>query len=420
MTKSDYLHHVLTKNYYRKLKWFFNLFTIQVDGVINSNIKIEGNKAFVKVDNEFILIDWYVPFKPLLTMNDTVTVKPEAFKNLDKEIKTTTGRALVNKILYSDPFGSKIPFLNNETSVGKMENVIAKGLSDKSILVSEYKIWMEHITYISMISPITNISATEKNLLPPKGIEKYKKQVSDELTKEYGEDWIRDRSKVVIFENKLKDFDTEYLKGDPSLGTFVSGKVKNGARVKMFLTFGSEVAFDKKSGAGKLVYPSLLEGYPKDPENLTNMFNTSRSGSYDRGANTQKGGSAAKEELRATASIKIVDNDCGAKVGKTVFVGYHNYEQLEGRHIIVNGKVSIINDPKPYIGKYIELRSPQYCREKDSSLCGVCSGESLRKYPNGVSIIMTDVSAILLATSMSAMHFKELKNIEFVITETIR
>jgi hypothetical protein len=33
---------------------------------------------------------------------------------------------------------------------------------------------------------------------------------------------------------------------------------------------------------------------------------------------------------------------------------------------------------------------------------------------------MTDVSAILLATSMSAMHFKELKNIDFVITETIR
>jgi hypothetical protein len=252
------------------------------------------------------------------------------------------------------------------------------------------------------------------------GIEKYKKQVADELTKEYGEDWVRDRSKVVIFENKLKDFDTEYLKGDPSLGTFVSGGVKNGARVKMFLTFGAEVAFDKKSGDGKLVYNSLLEGYPKDPENLTNMFNTSRSGSYDRGANTQKGGSAAKEELRATASIKINDTDCGSKNGEFVKVESYNYKQIENRYLLVNGKSSLITDAKQYIGKTIEIRSPQYCLEKGRPLCGVCSGESLRKYPNGVSIIMTDVSAILLATSMAAMHFKELKNIEFNIVDTIR
>lgn len=420
MTKDEYLLYALSIGLYRKLRWIFNLFTIQEDGVINANIKIESGKAYVKVNNEFVLINWYKPFKPFLTMNDVIIAKPTVFKNLEKDVKTTVGRALLNKLLYSDVFGDKLPFQNNEISIGKMEGVIAKGLSDGSLTVPEYKMWMEHITYISMFSAITNISATEKNLLPPDGIDKFKKETADALTKEYGEDWIRDRSKVVMFENKLKDYDTEYLKGDPSLGTFVSGKVKNGARVKMFLTFGSEVAFDKKSGAGKLVYPSLLEGYPKDPENLTNMFNTSRSGSYDRGANTQKGGSAAKEELRATASILIEDNDCGAKVGKQAFVGYHNYEQLEGRYIIVNGKNTLITDPKSYIGKYIEIRSPQYCRTKDSSLCGVCSGESLRKYPNGVSIIMTDVSAILLATSMSAMHFKELKNIEFIITETIR
>jgi hypothetical protein len=88
----------------------------------------------------------------LPVFQELAKLKPEAFNNLDKETKTTVGRALVNKLLISDPFNNKIPFTNSEISIGKMENIIAKGLSDKSILVSEYKIWMEHVTYISMIS----------------------------------------------------------------------------------------------------------------------------------------------------------------------------------------------------------------------------------------------------------------------------
>lgn len=420
MTRDQYLDYAIVKGLYRKQLWFFTLFTIQEE-VTNAYLVIKDNKAFAIVEDQLMPIEWYKPFTPILTMSDTVTIEPKTFINLDKPTSTTVGRALANKLLYVDPFGTKLGFNNGEVSVGNMENIIAKGLSDRTIRVDEYKMWMRHLSYLSMISAITNISATERNVLPPDGIEKFKAQTAKELTEQYGEDWVRDRSKVVIFENKLKDFDTEFLKGDPSLGTFVSGKVKNGARTKMYLTFGAEVAFDKKSGAGKLVYNSLLEGYPKDKENLTNMFNTSRSGSFDRGNNTQKGGSAAKEELRSTASIGILEHaDCQAKQGKLTLVGKYNANQLEGRYKLTNGKSEVITDANIYIGQVIELRSPQYCKQSETNICGVCAGESLRKYPNGVPIIMTDVSAILLATSMSAMHFKELKNLEFNLLDTIR
>lgn len=418
ITIQDYIKYAFQNKLHRKLNWFYTLFTIKEE-CDNMYMKLMNNKAYVYINGELQEIP-YKPLTPIITMSMVIKINGEFMSNLDKEVETTIGRILVNKLLLADIFGNKIPFKDSEVKIGSLESEIATKLSNKEIPVSEYLEWVDVCQYVTDLSRITTVSATEKNLLPPTGLKQFKEKTIKEFTDKYGEDWVRDRAKVVEFENILKDFDTAYLQGDPSLGILVSGKVKDGARTKMFLTFGSEVAFDKKSGSGKLVMPSLLEGYPKDPENLVNMLNTSRSGSYDRGKNTQKGGSAAKDILRATSSIKITSQDCGVRIGKIKTINKDNHKHILNRYIIEGNTLTLVTDTESYIGKTVRVRSPQYCREKHSSICPVCSGESLAKYPTGISIIMTDVSAILLATSMAAMHFKTLETLDFDIRETIR
>lgn len=418
LTIENYIKYAFSRRLHRKLNWFYTLFTIKED-CDNEYLLLKDNKAFVKTDKGLEEIP-YKPMTPIITMNMVIKIDNGYVTNLDGEVETTLGRIIANKLLLADVFGNKIKFKDEEIKIGKLEAEIATMLSNKQLPVSEYLEWVDVCQYVTDLSRITTVSATEKNLLPPKGLKEFKEKTIIEFTTKYGEDWVRDRAKVVEFENVLKKFDTDYLQGDPSLGILVSGKVKDGARTKMFLTFGSEVAFDKKSGSGKLVMPSLLEGYPKDPENLVNMLNTSRSGSYDRGKNTQKGGSAAKDILRATSSIKITSKDCGVRIGKIKTITKDNFNHILNRYIIEGNEVVLVSNPEQYIGKTVRVRSPQYCREKHSSICPVCSGESLAKYPTGISIIMTDVSAILLATSMAAMHFKTLETLDFNIIETIR
>lgn len=415
---NDYVDYALVNKLYRKMEWFYSLFTIQKN-IDNNFLKIEGNKAFVKMGEVYEEIS-YIPLVPILRMSDKVKVKKTTVINLDTDIETYLGRVLINQILIAGIIGNKLKFLDQPVRTGVIEKEYGKLLRSDKITVADYKQFSIECSYMHGLSRITTVSATPKNILPPPNIDKIKAGIVKDLNAKYGEDWVKDRSKVVEFESALKAYDAEFLKDDPSNGKLISGKVKDGARTKMFLTYGAEVAFDKKSGKTDLVINSLLEGYPKNSELLTNMFNTSRSGSYDRGKNTQKGGSAAKDILRATSSITITSNDCNDTLGKNINVTVTNVHILKDRYLIENGKAVFIENPNSYIGKNIKLRSPMSCKEKDSSLCSICLGKSLANYKTGISILVTDISAILLSSSMAAMHFKELKTIDFNILEVLK
>ncbi len=419
MTKSEYINYALKKRLYRKLNWFYTLFVITIKPEL-SYCKIEDGKFYVKIDNVFTVLDGVDGKTPALTMSDIVTISKENLDNLDKDITTQLGRILVNKIMLSDVFGNIIPFINKRIKVGDLEAIIAKELAADTITVDEYLKFINTCSYMHGLSRITTYSATERTMLPPKGITEFKKKLAKEMLVKYGEDWVKDRAKIVEFETALKAYDAEWLKDDPTMGKMTSGKASS-ARSKLYLTFGSEVGFDKKSGEAALVENSLLEGFPKDKQLLTNMFNTSRSGSYDRGKETQKGGSAAKDILRAVSSLTIKDGDCGAVVGKTMLITKENANTLLNRYILLSNKqIELVTDPEQYIGKVITRRSPQYCRSTGNSFCAVCAGKALANYKKGIAILVTDISSIMLATSMSAMHFKPIQTIEFNILDAIK
>jgi len=223
----------------------------------------------------------------------------------------------------------------------------------------------------------------------------------------YGEEWYKVGPNVVEYEDKLKAFYNDYVSDDPSEGVFLSGKIKNNAGLKKYLTFGLAIGIHEPGDELPHVDNSLIDGYPKDKKQLTGMFDSSRSGSLNRGHETQKGGAVAKTLLRSTSSIKITKQDCKVTYGKKIKITEDIETSMVGRSIIVNKKSILLEskeDVKKYIDKVVEIRSPQYCKSTGSTICGVCAGKLMSNYENGVSLVITDISGTILGLSMAKMH----------------
>jgi len=418
MLANEYFKYAIDKGYLKKLKWYYSLFTIQ--STDTDYTKYDKGTYYVLVNDNYEKIDDVKNGDPILVMGSEINIEAGFMPNIKENTKTTIGRVIINKILITDIFYDKIPFENKRLSIGGLEKIIAKGMYNNDLIkVSEYKKFVDTIGFLQGLSRITTVSATAKSLLPPAGLDKFKKELKVEFDKKYGTEWVKDRSIIVEYEKRLRAFDAEWLKDEPNDGFLVSGKVKNVARTKMYLDFGAEAGFDTTGNNTDLVDNSLLDGYPKDKEKLATMYNTARAGSYDRGKETQKGGAAAKDMLRATSSTTILHTDCKSTSGKTIFITKDIADGLIGRYIIKNGKSEPIGDPKQYIGKTITIRSPQYCLEKGNNLCSVCVGDVMKKYDKGINLVITELSGTLLYISMQSMHGKVLSTLDFNLDENI-
>ena len=112
-------------------------------------------------------------------------------------------------------FSNKIPYINKEFKVSDIEkDYIASMLTDDendlvNITVKEYKNFMDAVIYIEGFSKVLSVAGTEKSLLPPKGIEEYKKKVVKELETKYGKENMKDPKVISELEDKLKKYDED-------------------------------------------------------------------------------------------------------------------------------------------------------------------------------------------------------------------
>ena len=418
MTVLDYFIYSVNNKLLHKLNWYYTFFTINSDNFNNNPYIRYDSKYEVLVNNEWVVLDNVIT-TPILSMLLPITINKDIISNIDGVTDTTIGRFIINKILLEYSFDNKIPYINKQIKLSDIEKIVGNLLKNDIITVDEYLKFSNSAIFVHNFSRITNVSATPKNILPPPNLNKYKSDLKKEFDSKYGIGWVNNRVKIVEFQDKLKEYDSAWLAGDPSDGKLIAGKIKNNARAKMFLQFGSESGFDNKSGKFEYVSNSLLDGYPEDKQQLTAMFNSSRVGSYGRGKETQKGGAVAKDMLRATSSTTIIDGDCNTTIGKKVYVTKQLSDKLVGRYIIVNGKSKVIDDPVKLIGSYVILRSPMYCNAKGNSFCSVCVGDNLSNYKTGIPLIVTDISNIILTTSLKGMHDTQVYTMKYDIIEAI-
>jgi len=415
MTKQEYFIHALKTGLLKKFKWVVETMGVHQPGYVGEYISIT-DKGYV-VTGDASVIDKYDKANPLYPTDYEVKISKDTMSCLSKDITSNIGKIIINYLLIEVPFSGKMEYIEGELSSGGIVKKVGEALREEVITVQDYKRFVECCSYLEGFNILVAPSSTAKMMVPPPGLKAYKAKLKKEYADKYGEDWTKDTTKIVEYDTKLKEYLAEYLKDDPANGVMVSGKVKNNALPKTLLTFSADTSF----GSTEHVDESLMDGYPKDPDKLVAIYNSIRSASISRGGETQKGGSVAKNVLRATASSRIVKGDCGVKYGKLVSVTKANASEYIGRYFIVNGKPVLMNKDTvgDYVGKTAELRSPMYCISKPPTYCSICMGERAGNHKDGIALIVTNISAVLTKTALKAMHDTTIKTIVMDVNDVI-
>lgn len=423
MKKIDYLKLALLNNLFKKRAWIISAFTIikEADDKYKSDsyylriVQQPWGYSFINDKAELEKIDDAVINEPLFRFKDAVQADSTWAENIKEPVSTYIGNLFFNNICILSSFGAKHQYVTGIVSVPAIEDKIALLLkttpdneADRStefFYVDEYIKFIDSLQYLGQFSQISTWSATRKGMTPPTGILEFKKELE---IKYKGK--LTDPVEFSKYEKELKDFDENYLKGDPANNTFIKGKVKNISRKKMFLTLGAGLNFDDSLKITP-VLNSLNEGWPTDPVQLTVMMNDLRAASFSRGSETVKGGVSAKILLRAANNFKIQDGDCGSTLGITRVYNDKNVNQLVGRYIRLSTKIVFMENKTiaaDYLNRELIVRSPMYCKLPSDNLCEVCAGTKLSKFRTGLTIPLTEISSIILTSSLKAMHGKVL------------
>lgn len=433
MKRLDYFKLAMKAKLYKKRAWIISAFTVidegpqdwMVDPYPYRIVQQKTGVYFVDPDHlgkagelpiTLTKLEDALPGQPPFQFLERIEVGPDVCPSLTEPTTTFLGNLLVNLIGFVEAFGAKFPYQNTEIDPQQVEDLIASKLkdtpepgeerSDDYYYVDELVIFSNNMAMVRDLSQICVYAATEKNIVAAPGIQAFKK----ERLAFYG-DRIKDPVVLAQLEKELQAYDEQFIKDDPSYGVFLSGKVKNVSRKKMFIMLGAEESFKQKQTVNPILN-SLEEGVPTDPEGFTDSMNGIRIGSYSRGAETVKGGVAAKILLRAIGNFRIVEEDCGTQTGIDRYFTTDNVHQLVGRFYL-NGKEWVLVETKeqaqPLIGKHLIVRSPMYCLSEGDTICQHCAGQRLSYNKEGLSIAATEISSILLYTSMKAMHAKQLK-----------
>ena len=426
MNKLDYFKLCMDNRLYTKREWAISVFSIfTVDDEYKNNLfnfklfKDDKNFSFY-LDGKYIIIDDSDIKLPLFNLKDEILIDSNLCMNCKEPTNTKISRLLFNRIVLVEPFQDKIPYINKEISVSYIENIIAEKLSDapkgpsdlrdkKHIYVDEYLKFCNNLSYLSGWMQLCVWAETPKLLLPPTGINEFKKKLMDE-----NKDKLNDPNTVIDIEKQLIKFDAEYLKNDPGADYFAdSKKSRNIVRKKLFLMYGMDSS--EPGVFSKPVFNSLEQGW--DINNFPQMNDALRAGSYGRGFETQKGGELSKWLLRASSSIHIQDNDCGTNLGMRLTINDYNYKGIVKLYYLDENSASIFIDTeekaKSLIGKEITLRTAMFCKTSGTDLCKYCVGEKLSINPDALSSSIADFGSEILTMALAKFHGKEVSSQPF-------
>ena len=363
--------------------------------------------------DELVLIEDAPAGQPIFRMKEEVDAKAGMVGNLFEDVHTTYGNLLFNALCLVHPFGNKIHYLNGDIKSAEIESLIIDRLKDtddpiarqwsgvgrdpKWIYADEHIKFMNSMFALGAFTQLCVPACSEKSMTAPPGLA----ELRDRLLAQ-NKDRLHDPAVIAKIEGELTQFLKDYLKGDSSMG-FLSKKSIDVVRKKLFLMTGAEASLDKESGFN-LVTRSLNEGWSMD--DFAALCTGSRSGSYNRGAQTELGGEAVKWLFRASSNLGVTGKDCGSKMGNYMFAAPGEEHKLLGFTALI-GTDSVKIDKTnvgEYMGKRLLIRSPMYCKFPKTDFCETCVGERLANSPQGLATAVAHYGDTFIALFMSAMH----------------
>lgn len=436
MDKATYFLNAVVSDAIYSKHWGMSLFAVTRGGADEEHPydwqlrRTEDNVQFYNP----ILGDWDIikgmePDELFCYPRDPLTLPPGVLVNAPEGVKETTyGCVFVNHLIFCLPFGDRIPFQNGYISASLGYKLAQEHMVDDpeegetipkgAITVSQYQMYGEHVEHSVAFNDAIVHSVTPKSMLIHPAAKKLKAELIEKFTKS-GQ--INDPVIIAKIGDALEKLDREFLKDDPIMDYYTSGKYFGKIRKKLFYMFGAESSFTDGNNV-HFIPNSLREGI--DLNYLPEVINASRYGSYSRGALTQLGGAKAKDATRATGNIEITKDDCGAKLGltTTIYDDADKYSYI-GRFMLVNGKPVELNPEliEKHLGKEIVLRSPQYCKANETgvSYCAKCLGSKLAAASDEIPSLLVGVTGKFTLLFLAAFHGTELKTAEYQIDRCI-
>lgn len=390
-----------------KYNWYLEMFSIPRGEKfeyysINGNTVEFHNGYTVKLDK-----DRETP----LVLSDTVRLLKGDLDIVEVDSDYSLGDIILNYLLISRPLGKSIPF-TRKLHYDKVEDYISNYLGD-TVTVDQYMKYAEGCDFLQQMSELFVVPATEKSLFPAPGIKEYKDKLFKEYREKYGDQLDSDIRLIVEIEEKLVAYDREYLKDDPTYNIVSNNKIIGNSRKNLYGSIGAEIGMDGR--ITPIVQNSLLEGYPKNNEQLASLYNSNRKGSIMRGHMTQFTGADAKMTSRVLNTVTVIRSDCGTKDTYQVDITEDNKSEYVNYYIMVSGKPVLLNPGNidSYVGKTISLRTYLTCKEKDGKYCSTCAGRQGEDNNKIAIVLSTENNAIFTNTSMKAMHDKTLKLVDY-------
>lgn len=361
-----------------------------------------------------VLIEDAPAGEPVLKFKDPMVLPAGTLANAKLELNTTVGNVFVNSTTLAYAFGDKLPYIEGKVNIDKIEEYIVKRLTDTpaqgavrqadKIYVDEYIRFTDAVQHLTVYSQLCVWAATEKTMTAAPGIIEYRNKLLAER-----EGKLHDPEVIAEVDALLVKYDSEYLKGDPGENFLLSKKSRNVVRKKLFMMHGAEQGIEGRVGV-ELIRNSLVEGW--DINDFPLMNDSLRSGSFNRGAETQLGGEATKWLFRASSNAIVTEDDCGSRVGKKLEVTEQNVGKLVGFSLVaVQGSRPVETDEEAgkYLGKTVMVRSPMYCKLDKTDFCKVCVGAKLAKNPTALSLAVAAYGSTFLSLFMKKMHSSSLQ-----------
>lgn len=369
------------------------------------------------------------PLDPILGPKDPVHLEPGDIPNLTKPTDTIIGNLLVNWYCIVYPFGRKIPFLEGEITISRVEKLIAPRLvSDiltdslqvdtesedpNAIYVHEYVKYISSALALAGFAEVSVPAATPYTAMTSPAVAKRRKELLTEF-----KDQLGDLSVIANIEKELIKLDEEWIAQDPDKGFLIKSKSFKVARKKQFIMAGAEQSF-RGDGSITLVDKPLSDGM--DIRAMPDSINTLRDGVYNRASNTALGGEAVKFFQRVLQNVKISMEDCGVEYGIPTLVTKENKGIYYGMFFKVGGSWIELTDESydSVAGKYYQRRTPGACKAPDTDFCAKCMGTRVSSSPLAMSAFGASLGDALLYVFMQAMHGKALETRTYDIKRLI-
>lgn len=434
MKRVDFYIEALKNKAYLYKDWVISAFAVtrsQVDEehshtayrLYTIRYGIYGTEVYVPTSegDTWVTISDVPPMVPLFAAADPLKVTPEMIPNCKEPVDSTYGDLLFNWMVLVEPFDTRIEYQVGPVSISKIERIIAKKLVDDEIVSGRkpapdeipVEMYMRFGRCMGALAGFVQVfvpTLSPKALTTDPAIRERRQQLLEENA-----DRLHDPVVVSRIQNELIAMDKEWIKGDPSEGFLLSNKTYGTARKRMFLIHGPEAGFNE-GGNAELVVNSLNEGW--DTDKIVAMFNSTRAGSFYRGALTALGGEAVKFFMRVFQNVGISEDDCGSRLGVLRTIEKGQGEYYAGLWEITPNGVAEIDEAraKSLEGKQVLTRSPLFCKTGSTDFCAKCVGQALAAIPHAISSENTSVASKFMDIMMASAHAKELKTAKLDFT----